>query len=270
MSFMNKLRDAWKANNSFVCVGLDPDPGKLPKCLADKKYPIFEFNKAIIDASADLVCCYKPQFAYYGGSAAEEQLEMSIAHIAEKYPQIPVILDSKRGDIGSTAEFYAREAFSRYRADAVTVNPFMGTDTLEPFLKHANKGVVILCRTSNPSASEIQSLKVDGKEIYKIIAKYADTEWNYNKNVMLVVGATCPDELAEVRAICPDIPFLVPGVGAQGGDIMQVVLNGRCSNGLGLVINSSRGIIYASKGSDFAEAARRATMELRDSINNYR
>jgi orotidine-5'-phosphate decarboxylase len=270
MTFYDKLESIWDVNESLVCVGLDPDINKLPKCVADKKYPIFEFNKAIIDATHDIVCSYKPQIAYYAGCSAEDQLEMTFNHIQCYYPEIPIILDSKRSDIGSTSEMYAKEAFDRYKADAVTVNPYMGMDSLKPFLDRSDKGVVVLCRTSNPGGKEIQELKVDGKELYKIIAEYAVTKWNYNKNVLLVVGATYPEELAAVRAIAPETTFLVPGVGVQGGDVQKVIEKGADHAGLGLVINSSRGIIYASSGEDFANAARKATVELRDLINNFR
>jgi orotidine-5'-phosphate decarboxylase len=270
MDFTTKLNQAWSQNNSLVCVGLDPDVSRLPEAVCDLEYPIFEFNKELIDATHDLVCAYKPQIAYYAAVNAEEELLMTIAHIAKQYPEIPVILDAKRGDIGSTAEMYALEAFRRYGADAVTVNPYMGGDTLEPFLCHKDKGVVILCRTSNPGASQLQGLMVEGMPLYQRVAQLAAREWNSNGNVMLVIGATAPEELGAVRAICPEIPFLVPGVGAQGGDVKAVLDNGLRSDGLGLVINSSRGIIYASKGDDFAQAARAATMALRDEINSFR
>ena len=271
MSFMEKLHQAWDRNNSLVCVGLDPDLHKLPETvLRHEPKPIFAFNKAIIDATHDLVCCYKPQMAYYAGYGAEDELSMTIEYIAKNYPLVPVILDAKRGDIGSTAEMYAREAFVRYGADAVTVNPYMGTDNLKPFLDHADRGVVILCRTSNPSSAELQELVSGDKQIFQYVAEYAVTRWNYNHNVMLVVGATFPEELGRIRAQCPELPFLVPGVGAQGGDVRKVLENGQTADGKGLVINSSRGIIYASKGPDFAAAARNAAIELRDEINRCR
>lgn len=270
MTFIDKIRKAWEINNSLVCVGLDPDLEKLPECVRDEEYPIFEFNKQIIDATHDLVCSYKPQVAYYAGQDAEDELEMTINYIHENYPDIPVIFDSKRGDIGSTASMYAKEAFERYDADSVTVNPYMGTDTLKPFLDYADRGVIALCRTSNPSGDEIQNLIVDGKSIYKRVAEYAQNKWNYNNNILLVVGATYPDELGEIRSICPNIPFLVPGIGAQGGDVEAVLKVGKTSDGTGLIINSSRGIIYAGGGSDFAQASRKATIELRDLINQYR
>ncbi len=270
-SFMQKLQNAWTKNQSMVCVGLDPDLAKLPTHIQEKEFPIFEFNKAIIDATADLVCAYKPQVAYYAGQDAEDELQMTIDYILEKYPEIPVIFDAKRGDIGPTAQRYAQEAFERFNADAVTLNPYMGTDTLKPFIDHADRGSVILCRTSNPSGDELQNITdANGTPIYQIVAQYAKDKWNYNQNIMLVIGATYPGELGEVRKICPTIPFLVPGVGAQGGDVQKTVQAGKDANGWGLVINSSRGIIYASNGTDFAEAAREATLQLRNEINLYR
>jgi len=270
MTFSEKLKRIWAANDSLVCVGLDPDIKKLPECVKASYYPIFDFNKALIDATHDLVCCYKPQIAYYAGQNAEEQLQMTMDYLREKYPEIPVILDSKRSDIGSTAEMYAKEAFDRYKADAVTVNPFMGEDSMKPFLDRADKGVVILCRTSNPGSKEIQELESGGRKLYEIIAGYAVTKWNYNKNVLLVIGATCPDELGEVRRIAGNTVFLVPGVGAQGGDVQKVLEKGKTPDGRGLIINSSRAIIYASSGNDFADAARNAASELKDTINQYR
>jgi orotidine-5'-phosphate decarboxylase len=270
MNFLKKIESAWESNNSLVCVGLDPDLKKIPAHILKTDEPIFEFNKAIIDATGDLVCAYKPQIAYYSPFRAEQQLERTIEYIHMKLPGIPVILDAKRGDIGSTAEMYAKEAFERYQADAVTVNPYMGGDTLDPFLKNKDKGVVILCRTSNPGAGDIQDLKAGGEKIYRIVAAMASGKWNYNNNVALVVGATYPDELMEIRALVGDMPLLVPGIGAQGGDVEKAVKNGQDSRGAGMIINSSRGIIYAGTGMGFAEASRLAAMELRDEINRHR
>ncbi len=270
MNFMEKLRAAWRVNHSLVCVGLDPDRAKLPAAVAGERHPIFEFNRRIIDATAHAVCAYKPQAAYYAGCDADAELKMTVDYLRERYPAVPVILDVKRGDIGSTAAMYAKEAFERYGADAATVNPYMGTDALEPFLNYADRGVVVLCRTSNPGGNDLQNLVADGRPVYEHVAMLAQTRWNGHGNVMLVVGATYPEELGRIRALCPEMPFLVPGVGAQGGDVAKVLANGRTADGCGLVINSSRGIIYASKGDDFAEAAKRAAEELRDTINSYR
>src|SRR3954469_4798655 len=268
--FVEKLAAAWKATNSLVCVGLDPEPKKFPDRFRDKPGSIFEFNKAIIDATRDLVCAYKPQFAHYAAHAAENQLEHTVNYIKSTCPHAIVILDSKRGDIGSTAEQYAHEAFERYGADAVTVNPYLGRDSVEPFLKHAGKGVIILCRTSNPGAKDLQDLDVGGKKLYEHVADVVSKEWNTEGNCMIVVGATSPDELAAIRARTGDLPFLVPGVGAQGGDVAKVMAAGKTKAGTGLVISSSRAILYASSGEDFAEAARKAALDLRDSINAHR
>ena len=271
MKFSERLSAAWAATNSLVCVGLDPEPKKFPDAFRDAPGGIFEFNKAIVDATRDLVCAYKPQFAHYAAHGAETQLEHTIDYIKATSPNAIVILDSKRGDIGSTAEQYAHEAFERYGADAVTVNPYLGRDSVEPFLKHADKGVIILCRTSNPGAKDLQDLNVGpGRKLFQHVAETVAKEWNGNGNCMLVVGATYPEELADIRARVGDVPFLVPGVGAQGGDVAKVMQVGKTAAGTGLVISSSRAILYASSGEDFAVAARKATLELRDSINAHR
>ncbi len=267
MKFVERLERAWTAADSLLCVGLDPDPARLPKHLAAASHPLFEFGRAIVDATADLVCAFKPQIAYYAAARAEAQLEMTIAHIRRHYPGVPVILDAKRGDVGSTAEMYAREAFERYQADAVTVNPYLGSDALAPFLAFRDKGVVILCRTSNPGAREVQDLESNGRKLYEAIAEKAARDWNANGNVLLVVGATYPQELQQIRAIVGDMPILVPGVGAQGGDVAAVVANGATADGRGLIISSSRAVLYAGGGEDYAAAARTAALKLRDEIN---
>ena len=266
-AFIRQLQDSWARSDSLVCVGLDPEIERFPSALAQHASPIFQFNRAIIDATADLVCAYKPQFAHYAAYEAEDQLERTIEYIHRNHPGVPVILDSKRGDVGNTAERYAIEAFERYGADAVTVNPYLGGDALEPFLKHEDKGVIVLCRTSNPGARELQDLEVDGRKLYHRVAELAARRWNSRGNCLLVVGATYPRELAEVREITGNMPFLVPGVGAQGGDVDQAVRNGQTPDGTGLIISSSRSILYASSGEDFAAAARKATMTLREQIN---
>jgi orotidine-5'-phosphate decarboxylase len=268
--FIQQLAQAWATNDSLVCVGLDPEIERLPASIAGEPSPIFQFNKAIIDATADLVCAYKPQFAHYAAYEAEDQLERTIEYVHRAYPSIPVILDAKRGDMGNTAERYALEAFERYGADAVTLNPYMGSDSLEPFLKYENKGAVILCRTSNPGSRDIQDLQVGSRRLYHVVAEMIAKRWNSRGNCMMVVGATYPRELAEIREIAGDMPLLVPGVGAQGGDVAQAVLNGRTRDGTGLAISSSRAILYASSGEDFAAAARKATLTLRDQINANR
>ncbi|MBR2345200.1 MAG: orotidine-5'-phosphate decarboxylase [Lentisphaeria bacterium] len=270
MNFMEKLTAAMRRNNSLVCVGLDPALNKLPAVLQGRPDAIYEFNCRLVDATKDYVCAYKPQAAYYAGQDCDEALKASIAYIKENAPDVPVILDVKRGDIGSTAEWYAKEAFDRYGADAVTVNPYMGYDAVQPFLDYADKGVIILCRTSNPHSGDLQNLVADGKPLYVHVAELVRDKWNGNKNAALVIGATYPEELRELRQLCPDLPFLVPGVGAQGGDVEKVVKYGCSADGLGIIVNSSRGIIYASKGEDYAEAAGAAAKELRDQINSYR
>ncbi len=270
VNFMEALNAAWNRNNSLVCIGLDPDLEKIPSYLRSAKEPLFEFNRAIIESTFDLVCAFKPQIAYYAASGLERDLELTIAYIHKNFPYIPVILDAKRGDVGSTAKLYAQEAFDRYEADAVTVNPYLGGDALEPFLDRSDKGVIILCRTSNPGAIDIQDLELNGEKLYRIVAQKAAREWNRNGNVLLVVGATYPQELGEIRSLVGNMPLLVPGIGAQGGDIGKAVVNGKDEKGTGMIINSSRGIIYAGKGRDFAQAARTAALQLRDEINRYR
>ena len=270
MHFMQSLQQAWTRNNSLVCVGLDPEPAKFPAHLKNHSDAVFDFCAAIVDATADLVCAYKPQIAHFAALRAEETLERLIAHIHAKHPGMPVILDAKRGDIGSTAQHYVTEAFDRYGADAVTLNPYLGRDSVQPFLDRADKGVILLCHTSNPGAADLQDLDVGGKPLYQHVARLIAQEWNTHGNCALVTGATWPEQLAEVRALVGDVPLLVPGIGAQGGDVEAVVRNGRTSNGAGLMISSSRAILYAGNGEDFAQAARAVTIELRDSINRYR
>jgi orotidine-5'-phosphate decarboxylase len=268
--FIEQLTRAWERSDSLACVGLDPEIERFPRHIAAEPAPIFQFNRAIIDATADLVCAYKPQFAHYAAYGAEDQLERTIEYIHESHPGVPVILDAKRGDVGNTAERYAIEAFERYGADALTVNPYLGGDALEPFLRHADKGVAILCRTSNPGARDLQDLVIGARKLYQVVAELAAQRWNSRGNCLLVVGATYPGELAEVRALVGDMPLLVPGVGAQRGDVAQVVQNGQTAQGTGLIISSSRGILYASAGEDFASAARAATQQLRGEINSSR
>jgi len=270
-TFNQQLQSAWASQGSMLCVGFDPDPKRLPVSLQGNPEGIFEFCREIADATADLVCAFKPQFAYFASQRAETQLERLIKHLKDKYPHIPVILDSKRGDIGSTADHYALEAFERYGADAVTVNPYMGFDTIEPYLKHAGKGVIVLCRTSNPGGSDLQFLNVgSGEPLYLHVAKLAAQKWNGSGQISLVVGATFPEEIAKVRAIVGDMPLLIPGIGAQGGDIDATVKAGRIAGapGTGMIINSSRAILYASSGNDFAKAARAAAQSTRDALRS--
>ena len=270
MNFLTMLRTAQQQNASLLCVGLDPEPSRFPEHIHGDANKIYDFCAAIVDATADLVCCYKPQIAHFAALGAEDDLLRLIQYTQTTYPTIPVILDAKRGDIGSTAEKYAVEAFGRYGADAVTLNPYLGRDSIEPFLKHADKGVILLCRTSNPGAKDLQDLDCSGKPLYQRVAETIARDWNGNNNCLLVVGATWPQQLAEVRAIVGDMPFLVPGVGAQGGDVQQIIQNGRGKASDALIISSSRAILYAGNGTDFAEAARAAAVKQRDEINRYR
>ena len=270
MGFMQALKSRWSAGNSLVCVGLDPEPAKFPEGFAGDEDGVFAFCRAIADATAEYACAFKPQIAHFAALGAEGALERLIAHLHATHPGIPVILDAKRGDIGSTAQQYAREAFDRYGADAVTANPYLGRDSVQPFLDRADRGVVILCRTSNPGAGDLQDLPIDGRPLYQHVAEKVAREWNGHGNCALVVGATWPVQLREVRAIIGDMPILVPGVGAQGGDAEAVVRNAASADGTGLLVSSSRAILYASQGADFAEAAGRAARELRDTINRAR
>ncbi len=270
MTFMQSLQAAWRRNDSLVCVGLDPEPAKFPAHLRGDADAVFAFCRAIVGATADLVCAFKPQIAHFAALGAEDALERLIAHIHAAHPGVPVILDAKRGDIGSTAQHYATEAFGRYRADAVTANPYLGRDSVQPFLDHADKGVILLCRTSNPGSRDLQELDVGGRKLYQHVAELVANEWNGNGNCALVVGATWPEELADVRRRVGELPLLVPGVGAQGGDVEAVVKNGRTAGGTGLMISSSRAILYAGDGEDFATAARAAALALRDQINRHR
>ena len=270
MGFMQALKARWADSGSLVCVGLDPEPAKFPKVFAGDPEAVYDFCAAIADATAEYACAFKPQVAHFAALRAEGALERLIAHLHTQHPGIPVILDAKRGDIGSTAERYAVEAFERYGADAVTLNPYLGRDSVQPFLDRADKGVVLLCRTSNPGAKDFQDLDCGGKPLYQRVAETIARDWNGNGNCLLVTGATWPQELASVRALVGDMPFLVPGVGAQGGDVAAVVANGRTASGDGLLVNSSRAILYAGTGPDFADAARAAARDLRDEINGCR
>lgn len=269
-TFIQRLRAAALRNDSLVCVGLDPEPSRLPAAVRDLPRAIFEFNRRIIDATAAEACCFKPQFAHYAALGAEDQLRDTIAYIHQQHPGLPVILDSKRGDIGSTAAKYARESFERYGADAVTVNPYLGFDSVAPYLEYADRGVIILCRTSNPGARDFQDLECGGRRLYRHVAERVAQQWNAAGNCMLVVGATYPQELAEIRAATGELPFLVPGVGAQGGDVGAAVRAGRTQDGFGVVLNSSRGILYAGNGADFDAAAAAAARQLREEINRWR
>ena len=275
MEFMQALRQRWSNADSLVCVGLDPEPAKFPARFGSDPDAVFAFCRAIVDATAGHACAFKPQIAHFAALGAEDALTRLIAHIHAAHPGIPVILDAKRGDIGSTARHYAAEAFDRYAADAVTANPYLGRDSVQPFLDRADRGVVILCRTSNPGAADLQDLPVQDaggtqRPLYQHVAETIARDWNGHGNCALVVGATWPEQLREVRAIVGDMPFLVPGVGAQGGDVEAVVRNARTADGTGLMVSSSRAILYASQGDDFADAAAAAAQALKEQVNRYR
>jgi orotidine-5'-phosphate decarboxylase len=270
MAFVEDIRRRWTEADTMVCVGLDPEPEKFPAHLRADPDAVFAFCKAIVDATADLAACFKPQIAHFAALGAELALQRLVRHVHDEHPGVPVILDAKRGDIGSTAQHYAAEAFDRYGADAVTLNPYLGHDSVQPFLDRADKGVVLLCRTSNPGAKDFQDLDCGGRPLYQRVAETIARDWNGNGNCLLVTGATWPRELASVRALVGDMPFLVPGVGAQGGDVAAVVANGKTADGGGLLVSSSRAILYAGNGEDFADAARAAAQALRDEINGCR
>lgn len=272
MTFLDMLRTAERQNESMLCVGLDPEPTKFPAHLRGDASKIYDFCAAIVDATADLVIAFKPQIAYFAAHRAEDQLERLMAHMRRSAPQVPIILDAKRGDIGSTAEQYAREAFERYGADAVTLSPFMGFDSLQPYLKYHDKGAFLLCRTSNPGGDDLQSQRLSSVEgtplLYEHVARLAQGSWNLNGQLGLVVGATYPVEIERVRALAPTLPLLIPGVGAQGGDALATVKAGwRGAKGetvAPVVVNSSRAILYACGGEDFVQSARREALKTRD------
>jgi len=268
LSFVSALQAAWRRSDSLLCVGLDPDPARFPTHLKGAPDAILRFCTGIVDATADLVCAFKPQIAYFAAERAEAQLEALIAHIHARHPGVPVILDAKRGDIGSTAEQYAREVFERYGADAVTLSPYMGFDSLEPYLAYPDRGAILLCRTSNAGGSDLQSLGIseDGERVFERVARLVAGPWNRTGQLGLVVGATFPEELRRVRALAPQVPLLVPGIGAQGGDIDATVAAGLDAGGAGMIVSSSRAVLYAAGDTSFAEAARRVATETRDAL----
>ncbi len=272
-TFLDMLHSASTRNNSMLCVGLDPEPTRFPAQMQGNPRKIYDFCAAIVDATADVVCAFKPQIAYFAAHGAEDQLERLMQHLRANAPQVPVILDAKRGDIGSTAEQYAKEAFERYGADAVTLSPFMGFDSVAPYLAYPGKGAFLLCRTSNPGGDDLQNQRlasVDGQPLlYEHIAGLVQGPWNKNGQLGLVVGATYPAEIERVRALAPTVPLLIPGVGAQGGDAAATVRAGWRPNGP-IVVNSSRAILYASNGADFAAAARREAIKTRDMLQAAR
>ena len=266
--FIQQLEQAQDNNQSLVCVGLDPNQQKIDALGVD----LLTWLQNMVAATAAHVCAFKPQIAYFAALKAEDELTQIIQYIHHNYPNIPVILDAKRGDIGSTAEQYATEAFSRYQADAVTVNPYMGGDTIEPYTRFKDKGVVVLCKTSNAGSGELQNLQLaDGRTLFQTVAHKASSDWNKNHNLLLVVGATYPEELAQIRQTVGDMPLLIPGIGAQGGDVEATLKAGLRTDGKGLIISSSRGIIYAGDtAKNYAAAAEQACVELKETINLYR
>ena len=274
MTFTDMLRDATAQNNSLLCVGLDPEPTRFPAGMQGDAHKIYDFCAAIVDATADLVCAFKPQIAYFAAHSAEDQLERLMQHKRAIAPHVPVILDAKRGDIGSTAEQYAKEAFERYGADAVTLSPFMGFDSIEPYLAYHGKGAFLLCRTSNPGGDDWQMqhlADVPGQpRLFEHLAALAQGDWNVNGQLGLVVGATYPKEIERVRELAPTLPLLIPGVGAQGGDAAATVSAGWRQDGGTVIVNSSRAVLYASSGEDFAAAARRVALATRDALRPAR
>lgn len=273
MTFRDKLQGASTENNSLLCVGLDPDVTKMSPKVAKTKEPLYEFCKAIIDATADVACVYKPNSAFFEahGDKGIAQLKKVCAYIQKEYPFVPILLDYKRGDIGNTNSFYAQFAFDYLGVDAITIQPYQGQEAIEVFLEYKDKGIIVLCRTSNPGSGEFQTLEVDGEKLYMIVAKRVMNEWNSNHNCALVMGSPYPEELAAARQeLGDDVLFLIPGAGTQGGSIENTVKAGKDKNGAGMMINSSREILYASNGDDFATTARAKALELRDEINKYR
>jgi len=278
MTFLDMLRTAERQNRSLLCVGLDPDPARFPAHLKNDASRIYDFCAAIVEATADTAIAFKPQIAYFAAHRAEAQLERLMAHMRSVAPLVPVILDAKRGDIGSTAEQYALEAFERYGADAVTLSPFMGFDSVQPYLQYHGKGAFLLCRTSNPGGDDLQNQRLSSIEgeprLYEHVARLAQGPWNLNGQLGLVVGATYPAEIERVREIAPTLPLLIPGVGAQGGDAVATVKAGLRTQGdetTGpIIVNSSRAILYASGEANFADAARRAALKTRDELRAAR
>lgn len=272
MNFSDKLNEIIVKNDSLLCVGLDPEQSKIPHHLKNSAYSLFEFNKAIIDATSDLAASYKPNSAFYEalGNKGIVELKMTCDYIKHKFPDMPIILDAKRADIGNTNEGYIKYAFEYLGADAITLNPYLGQEALSSFLKLEDKGCIILCKTSNRGAGEFQDLMVEGEPLYLKVAKKVYSDWNKNKNCLLVAGATYPNELKAIREAAGDMFLLVPGIGAQGGDIEKTIKAGIRSDKSGLIISASRSILYASGGEDFADKAREEAQKLRDEINKYR
>lgn len=269
MNFYSKLDHITQKNKSFLCVGLDPDLKSLPDSFSGMKNPFFEFNRAIIDATSDLVCAYKPQIAYYSALGLERDLEMTFKYLNDKCPSVLTILDSKRGDIDSTAKQYARESFERYEADTVTVNAYMGKDVITPFLEYENKGLFILCKTSNPHGGDFQDLKIGDQHLYEVLAKKVSTEWNSKENLGLVVGGTYIEALAKIRKMDSKLPLLIPGLGAQGGDLNQILGTAKDLDNKRIIVNASRSIIFASREKDFADKARQKALDYQNVMKSF-
>lgn len=269
MTFLDQLQRAARTNRSLLCVGLDPEPKRFPGAMQGDPRRIFDFCARIVDATADLAIAFKPQIAYFAAHRAEDQLEKLMEHMRRNAPHVPTILDAKRGDIGSTAEQYAVEAFERYGADSVTLSPFMGFDSVAPYLQYQGKGAFLLCRTSNPGGDDLQAQRLASVEgqplLYEHVARLAQGAWNLNGQLGLVVGATYPAEIERVRSLAPTVPLLIPGVGAQGGDAVATVKAGWRADAP-IIVNSSRAICYASSGDDFEAAARRVATQTRDAL----
>ena len=270
MNFKQKFENIVKENNSLLCVGLDPEISKIPKHLLRKKLPIFEFNKAIIDHTYDLVCTYKPNIAFYEAYGTEGLLSLreTINYLHENYSHVPIILDAKRGDIGNTAKMYAKAIFEYWKADAVTIYPYLGLDSTFPFFEYQDKLIILLIKTSNPDSPMFQNLRIGNEPFYIKMSKII-SKWSF-KNLGIFVGATYPNELKKVRQIFPNTPFLIAGLGAQKGEVERAVKAGVDRDGKNLICNSSRSIIYASNARDFAQKAREKALEVKNTINKYR
>ena len=265
--FPQRLAHSWETSQSMLCVGLDPDLARMPEGLGRSVADIEKFCMEIIKATAEYACAFKPQIAYFAANRAEAALENILAYANEVAPHATTILDAKRGDIGATAKQYAIEAFERYQADSVTLSPYMGSDSVEPYHAYPDRGLFLLCRTSNPGGNDLQFLNTEQQRpLYQTVAEMATTRWNPHQQVGLVVGATYPDEILQVRNLIGDAPLLVPGIGAQGGDLLNTVKNGLCKKGWGLLINSSRAILYADSSAQYAVAAAAEARRTRDAI----
>ncbi len=265
MNIIERLNARIDAVNSLLCVGLDSDYERLPKTLHQFLNPQFAFNQSIIEETHEIVCAYKPNIAFYEarGERGIEDLRRTMGYLREKHPDILTICDAKRADIGNTSRAYAQAIFDNLNFDIVTLNPYLGRDALQPFLEREDKGCIILCRTSNTGSGEFQDLLIDGKPLWQVVAETVASDWNINNNCLLVVGATYPDEMKIIRDVAGDMTLLVPGIGTQGGDIEQTVKAGLNSEGKGLILNSSRGIIFSDNPAEMART-------LRDTINIYR